>query len=489
LNLIFGKRSIESTRQIRDFLFYLSGSLIVALIAIIRLPVFTNHFTPAEFGVFSLVSITCTYLSIVLYNWITSCMYRYYHEYLEKRQQSVLYSNLIFLFLAASGILMLVSFTWFFLARNDAVKILIIPAFSFLFTNQIFTMFLVIYKLQGKAVNYNLYQAVQAGFSFLLVLLLIFWMDMRIEAIFTGQIGINVLLLIILISGNRDILKGVSPRLVSLDLIRKLLDYGFVGFVSSAGIFILISSDRYIIALFENISHVGIYNQVYQVGQVSVYFLVTVFFNAITPGFNKILTGYTRETEKSLLEYIYAFVLLLLPVTFYSSVFAKQVAEFLLGSEFRQGYPMIPWIVISSFLYGMTLFNETKMKFQHHFKPVLWGVIIACLLNAGLNFIFIPRLGYGWAAISTFIAYFFLFIYYYVKDDFTFLRDSRFIRIIMISGGILIIQGLIDLFIRKVMDADLNKWFTLLEAVLFFAIYAGVIIRLKLFRVSLSDSH
>jgi O-antigen/teichoic acid export membrane protein len=481
LNLIFTEKTNQKT--LRDFIYYLSGSLILAIIAIIRLPVFTSHFTPSEFGVFSLVSITYTYLSVTLYNWITSCIYRYFHEYGESKQYPELFSNIIFLFLVSSMILLLISVCWYWVAGSQNVRELVIPAFCYLFTGQVFNMFLVIFKLQGKSLNYNLYQIVQAAFSFLFILLLIFWMKLPIKAIFTGQIIINVVLLSILTIKNSHFLKQISPGFLSMALIRKLVRYGSIGLISSAGIFILISSDRYIIALFEDMSRVGIYNQVYQVGQVSVYFLVTVFFNTITPGFNQLLTGYSRKNEKLLLDYVNAFVLLVLPATFYVSVFAKQVSEFLLGEAFREGYTMIPWIVISSFIYGLTLFNETKLKFEHHFKPVVWGVVIACLLNICLNFIFIPRFGYAWAAINTFIAYFFLFIFYYVKDNFSFFRDIRLIRIILITMVVLVIQVLVDMFIRRVMDADLNKWLTLLEATLFFAIYMGVVIRLKLFRI------
>jgi O-antigen/teichoic acid export membrane protein len=284
-------------------------------------------------------------------------------------------------------------------------------------------------------------------------------------------------------------LKIISPAFLSLDMIRKLFQYGFIGFVSSAGILILISSDRYIIALFEDMGRVGIYNQVYQVGQVSIYFLVTVYFNTITPGFNKMLTGFTGEKAELLRDYVVAYILLLLPVTFYVSIFASQVSEFLLGEPFRQGHTMIPWIVFSSFLYGLTLFNETKMKFQQHFKPVVWGVVIACILNVSLNFVLIPILGYTSAAITTFVAYLFLFIYYYIRDDFAFLKNSRLIRTIMISATVLIIQGMVDFIIRNVMGAELNKWHTLVEAIIFSILYFGIIIHMKLFRLNISIQH
>lgn len=471
---------MQFNRQTGDFLIYLTGSLVVALVAIIKLPVFTSHFTPAEFGVFTLVSITYTYLSITLYGWITSCLYRYYHEFTDKGEEGYLYSNITFLFILSSVVLMLLSLIWYFIAGNSTICRLVVLAFCYLFTNQLFSMFLVIYKIEGKAFHYNFYQIAQSVFSLILILLMIFYTSLGIQVLFTGQIVISLILLVILFIQNHGIVSKLRFGMVSRVLIRKLLRYGSVGLISSAGIFILISSDRYIIALYDSTSHVGIYNQVYQVGQVSVYFLVTVFFNTITPGFNKLLTGFTRKNEKQLMNYVYAFVLLILPLTFYVSIFARQVAEFLLGKEFRQGFAMIPWIVISSFLYGLTLFNETKMKFEHQFRPVLWGVIIACLLNAALNFMFVPVWGYSWAAISTFIAYLFLFIYYYAKDDFPYLRDKGLIRIVLISITILLGEMAVDTMIRKGFSIDLNKWLTLVEGSVFLGIYTGLVIYFKL---------
>ncbi len=305
--MISGVRSIHSGRQIRDFIFYLSGAIILALIAIIKLPVFTSHFTPAEFGLFSLVSITYTYLSVALYNWINSCVYRYYHEYEKIGQLNILYSNIFLLFVTASAVLFIISVVWYISAGGKEIRSLVVPAFCFLFTNQIFSILLVIYKIQGKALLFNLFQALQAVFSFFVILMLIFRLDVGIDALFIGQAGVNLLLTLILLMLNRSILGEISLASLSANFIRKMLHYGFVGFISSMGIFILISSDRYIIALFQDVSRVGIYNQVYQVGQVSVYFLVTVFFNTITPGFNKLLSGYTRENEKQMMNYVYTF--------------------------------------------------------------------------------------------------------------------------------------------------------------------------------------
>src|SRR3989337_2370679 len=122
------QRELNKKSQLADFAWYLAGSLVVAIIAIIKLPVFTSRFTPEEFGIFSLVSITYTYLSAVLYNWITSCIYRYYQEFAGNGEKGVLFTNTGFLFLVSSILLLIISAAWYFFAGDSTVSLLVLLA-------------------------------------------------------------------------------------------------------------------------------------------------------------------------------------------------------------------------------------------------------------------------------------------------------------------------------------------------------------------------
>ena len=485
--MLFQPGTIKSLPRVGDFVLYLSGSLVVALVAIFRLPVFTAYFTPEAFGFYSLVSITYTYLSIALYNWISSCLYRYYNEYLDANRSGELYAGVTVLFLAATVILLAVTLIWSGLSKNPGVHGLILPAFGSLVSAQVLSVILVIYKLQRHAWQYNLLQAVQALAAFLVVLVALSDMGTDIRILFTAQFMVNMVLLVILIVIHRKLFGKLQLRSVSRVMLVKLMRYGSVGFLSAVGVYVLISSDRYIISLYNDVSRVGIYNQVYQIGQVSVYFLVTVYFNSITPGFNRLLTGYIVDREKQLTYYVQTFLLLTLPVAFYVSLFAREVAEFLLGEAFRQGYTMIPWIVAGSFIYGLTLFNETKMKFENRFGPVLRGVLLACVVNAGLNFLLVPRLGYTWAAITTLVAYGFLFLYYYRADHFAFFRNPGLRRALAWVVAILFVQGLADQLARRCFGFHPGKWVTVAEGLIFLILYGLAVFRLKLFVVLPSE--
>jgi O-antigen/teichoic acid export membrane protein len=463
-----------------DFLLYLSGSLVVALVAIIRLPVFTSYFSPEEFGFFSLVSITYTYLSVALYTWISSCLYRFYNEYREARNTRALYVNALFLFGISTAVLLGITVVWYTLSSGAGVRTLLLPALAAMVSAQAVSMALVVYKLRGFAWQYNLLQAIQALTAFLIVLPFLTGSHASIRVLFSAQAGVNLALLVWMGVAHRRAWRRTTAGMISGPLLMKLIRYGAVGLASAVGVYVLIYSDRYIISLYHDISRVGIYNQVYQIGQVSVYFLVTVYFNAITPGFNRLLTGYTADRYKTLAVYVQDFLVLAVPVAFYVALFARDVAAFLLGEAFRQGYGMIPWIVAGTFFYGLTQFNETKMKFEARFAPVLWGMLLACMINAGLNFLLVPRYGYEMAAMATFVAYFVLFLIYYRGDRFFYLQDARLRRVMLWIAAILLLQGVFDFLLRRWIVPAPGKWFTLGEGVVFLLLYAIAAIRLKL---------
>ncbi len=462
-----------------DFLWYLTGALIPALVSIVRLPVFTRYFTPEEYGYYSLVTVTFTYLSITLYSWISSCLWRYYTPYKENSQLPKLYSNLALLFLISTFLIICVLLVWMLLNRNPLVLKLVISTMIFIVVNQLVGFVLGVYRIQKKALLYNLLFSLQALLSFGFMLFLIFGRDYRIEAIPVAQALITGMLLLFLVILNGSKIKVLTCKYFSRPVVKELFQYGLVGLVSSVGIMLLMSSDRYIIALFGSMGSVGIYNQVYQLGQVSVYFLVTVFFNTVYPSLIRIFNDPDRRTERILTGYIRLFLVIMLPVAVYLSLFAKQVSAIMLGPAFQEGYTMIPLIMVSAFLYGLTLFSETKLKFIKQYRPVVVSIITACLVNIGLNFILVPQWGYQAAALTTLIAYFLLFLLLYRRDPLRYLKIRSVRNLLFKVLLVLILQITADLVIRRILNFDLNITWTIAEGTLFAILYLMLMMRYR----------
>ncbi|HJX71447.1 MAG TPA: oligosaccharide flippase family protein [Bacteroidales bacterium] len=453
----------------RDFLWYFIGSIIPAIIVLIRLPIFTRHFSPEEYGYYTLVTSTFAYLSIMLFSWISSCLWRFYTEAEKGNTLNALCSNLVFLSLVSSLLMLFITAFWLVLVKSTLVYRLVFLSFLQLTSGQALSLYLVIVRIKERAFFYNLINSLQAIGAFALLFYFAFSLNLRIESILMGQVIMNVLLILVVLMTIKKF-----PRLslthVTAKSVRELLTYGAVGLYTGFCVLLLISSDRYIIALFSDIGSVGIYNQVYMLGQFSIYHLVTVYFNTINPRLIRILTYKPDDLNEQITGYIRFFIIIILPLVFCFSIFSRQMAQILLGEKFRIGYRMIPFIMTSSFIYGLILFNEAKLKFENRFRSLITGMTVACLANILLNFLLVPVWGYQAAAWTTLFSYLILYAFLYFADSIRYL-NIKLMKSLLPAFIILLVQLGLDLLFRQVFRWEINEWFTILEGIVFLSAY------------------
>lgn len=461
----------NNSKFVKDMGWYLLGTIIPMGVGFFKTPIFTRYFTPEEYGYLGLITITFSYFSIFLYSWLASCLWRYYNAYKINNDLRNLYSNLFFIYLGASFVLLIIAGIWYFQAENPLVKQLIILSFITYFIKEFIGLYLIVVRLEGKALTYNLIHSSRAILSFGLLYVMTFGYHLRITAVLLSSIYVDILALIIILLFARGNL-AFSIKSISNTTLKVLYSFGSVGLIANFCFLLISSSDRYIIALFGSMDDVGIYNQVYNICQLSVVALVTVFFNTVNPKLNKELEVNFEGSNKLNSNYLFVFLLFGLPVITYFSLFSKQIAFVLLGEEFRSGYTIMPYVFISAFLYGLFLFIEIKFKFAEKLKNIVIGMVLASIINIGLNFIFIPMYGYKWAAITTFISYLFLFFYFYIQDSLGFFKNRNFTKKILLSLFILLLQIIVDFILRSYYSV--NLWQTIIEGILFLVIYIGI---------------
>lgn len=450
---------------------YLLGTLIPMGVGFFKTPIFTRYFTPEEYGYLGLITITFSYFSIFLYSWLASCLWRYYNAYKKNNDLKNLYSNLFFIYLGASVILLIIAGIWYVTAKNPLVKQLVVLSLFLYFIKEFIGLYLIVIRLEGKALTYNLIHSGRALFSFGLLYVMTFVYHQRITAVLISSIYIDIIVLIFILLFVRGNL-AFSIKSISNKTLMLLLRFGSIGLIANFCFLLISSSDRYIIALFCTVDDVGIYNQVYNISQLSVVALITVFFNTVNPKLNKELEINFNGSNQLISNYLFVLLLFGLPLITYFSLFSKQMAYVLLGEEFRSGHTIMPYVFISAFLYGLFLFIEIKFKFAEKLKDIAIGMIIASVINVVLNFIFIPLYGYKWAAITTFASYLFLFLYFYIKDSLGFFKNRRFVKKVLLGLLVLLSQIIIDLTLRSFFP--INVWFTIFEGIIFFVIYIGI---------------
>lgn len=458
----------NNRRFLLDMGWYLLGTLIPMGVGFIKTPIFTRYFSPEEYGYLGIVTITFSYISIFVYSWLSSCLWRYYNAFKNKQELKTLYSNLFLIWLGATLAMLLVALAWYQIASNTLVRQLILLSFGQVMIKEFIGLFLIIVRLEGKAVKYNLIHSARAILSFAVLYGMTFGLHYRITSVLISTIIIDVLVVLIVLLFSREG-ASISVRNLSRETLNVLFRFGSIGLVSNFFFLLITSSDRYIIAVFQDMATVGIYNQVYNISQLSVVALVTVFFNTINPKLNKELEVRFEKADSLIGNYMFAYFLFGLPVITYLSMFPRQIAHILLGPEFRSGYFIMPWIFVSAYLYGLFLFIEIKFKFADKLKQIATGVILAAILNVAVNFIMIPKYGYQWAAISTLMSYGLLVFYFYLQDAAGFFSSRVYMKRLAWFLLILVLQLLADQLIRS--HYYLNVWQTILEAVLFMGIY------------------
>jgi O-antigen/teichoic acid export membrane protein len=462
-------RNIKDSKFFTDFIWYFAGSIIPAIVSFLKLSVFTRHFSPEDYGIFALVSGTYTYLSMALYTWISACVWRFYLDSKNKGEQVKLFSHLSFLFGISTIVLTIISLIWSYLSGSALVTRLVAFSLLQLITGQILQFFLIVIIIEGKALLYNVINIFQVSAAFGLIFLFAFIMHSGIDSFLSSQVVVNTFLIFIVFLV-RQKYPLFSFKTISKPYLIELIRYGSVGLITNIGLMVLSLIDRYIIAIYYSVREVGLYNQIYLIGQYSIYQLVQVFFNTINPSLLKILTEKKDSIHKDLVQYVKLFILIFLPITILTSLFSKQVAEILVGENFRSGHDILPYIMFSSLIYGLTLFNEAKLKFEKRYNVVLIGISIACTINILSNFLLIPICGYKIAAITTLSSYIVLFVIYYLWDDFKYFNNKSLNSILL---GIMLLGGFIitDYLLRNLLNVNINSIYTILEAIVFVLIY------------------
>jgi O-antigen/teichoic acid export membrane protein len=468
---------------LKDMGWYLIGTLVPMSVGFIKTPIFTRYFTPEEFGYLGIITITFSYVSVFLYSWLSGCLWRYYNAYKEKQDLGNLYSNLFFIFIGVSFLLLIITVAWYFLADKTLVRQLILLSFLQYFTKELIGLYLIIARLEGKTLKYNIIHSLRAILSFGVLYIMAFGYQFRITSMLSSTIVIDVVVLLFLFISNSEKVR-ISIKSISHQTLNILYRFGSVGLISNFCFLIISSSDRYIIAMFGDMSTVGIYNQVYNICQLSVVALVTVFFNTINPKLNRELEINFKQSDILLSKYIYIFLLFGMPIVTYLSLFSKEISGLLLGSDFRSGYIIMPYVFVSAYLYGLFLFIEVKFKFADKLKNIAAGVIIAGVLNVGLNFIFIPLYGYLWAGITTLVSYSFLVVYFYRQDSANFFSDLQNIRDLLTFSSILVVQIAIDKLIRTYYELNILQ--TIIEGSLFIVLYL-LLLRKKIVKITLPE--
>lgn len=201
------------------------------------------------------------------------------------------------------------------------------------------------------------------------------------------------------------ILSQIGLKLPNFSELKPYLRYGMPLTPNAMIMWIIHSSDRYIIGYFIGMAAVGIYSAAYAMGNLITFFLTPIGF-ILFPTISKLYEEKRVEEVRNYLKYsLKYFLIFAIPSAFGLSVLAKPLLRILTTPEFVYGSIVVPFVAFGVITFGIF---QICIYITHLAKKTELNVILlgtSAFSNIILNVILIPYIGILGAAIATLISY------------------------------------------------------------------------------------
>lgn len=286
-----------------------------------------------------------------------------------------------------------------------------------------------------------------------------------------GLFGAILSILIVKIIGfivvSAIVIKEIGIKIPKFWRMKEYLLFGLPGIIGSISSWITQSSDRYFIGVFLGTLFVGYYSPAYTLGCILT-FLIGPIVYLLPATLSKYHDGNETEKVENYMAYsLKYFLVIAVPSVFGLSVLSKQLLTiFSTYSIAQNSYFVTPFVALSMLFMGVCgiIGQSISLKKKTHIEGII--ILIAAVLNLGLNFILVPYFGLLGAAITTLLAYAFILIatWYYSskKLSFKFRIDWNFISKTLIAS---VLMSILILWFNP-----LGLWKTL------GAVFAGTIV-------------
>ncbi|MEM3627526.1 MAG: flippase [Candidatus Bathyarchaeia archaeon] len=390
----------ENKRFWIDFVTYAPSQFIPALIGFISVSILTRLISPEQYGQYVLVMTTVSLLTI-LTGWVPMSFIRFYPAAEHNGQLGRLCTSAL---IGLIGSVLIVSIL------GGAIFLRVGSRLDLLFTGGALFVLMAVFdslhhflRAEFKAKEYTLFSIWRAvaGLGLGVGMVLVF--DRGVEGLLWGHAVSLVLALPFL----WRIAIGPLPKtgLLSGDLVKGMLAYGFPLVVGNLSAWMLSLSDRYILEHFRGTYELGIYSASYTIAEKSIALVAYLFHFVSIPMTVQVWEkDETRARDFVSITTRY-YLLLCLPLAVGMGVLSRPIIEVLMGEAYQEGYRILPFVVTGGFLLGLQQRFQSSLVVSNKTFLIMVSLFIGGVVNIVCNLIFVPRYGYIAAAVNTLVGY------------------------------------------------------------------------------------
>jgi O-antigen/teichoic acid export membrane protein len=424
---------------------YSLGNLSTKLIGLILIPLYTDqhYFTIQDYGALSILEITSQVLVALLSLNMSHSFTRWYWDANYKKQQKSMFFTVLVMLI----FLCVLSLTAA-LPLSEGISRLLLQDTSYsyiiqlVFISSIFQILInhiqTLQKLQSRALMYSLVSIIKLSLSLLFTLYFIIYKGKKIDGIYEAQIIGSLAVLLMLIP--------YTIRSCSLRFERKVLNemliYSYPLMLASVTGVLFSVIDRYSLNYLEGLEKVGVYSLGYKIASTLKVIVIASVQLALSPLLMKKINeeGNQQFYSKVMTYFSLGLMFCVIGMSLFSLEVIKVASRDLIYWESAN----IVAILSFSFFFGMM--KDNAMIGLHIVKKTkITGslIILASLINLGLNMLFIPLFSIYGAAAGTMIAQilFFGLIYFAAQKQYRIPYEIKKLLMILATGTIIVTVG------------------------------------------------
>lgn len=385
-------------------------NILVAISSLILLPIITKSFSTIDYGIWVQITTTISLIPNIATLGLPYTMIRFLSAEKDVKKKQEAFYSIVTIVIASSIILCILLYLF---SENIA---------SAIFTGNVNIVLLLIVILFFASINLLLINYFQTFLQmkrysiFLFIqtylgVLIVSYFAINKPDIFMTSLGLLFAYLITFFIMAYYIIIEIGFIIPKFNNLREYLFFGLSTIPSNLSSWIVNASDRYIIGIILGPVFVGYYTPGYILANV-ILIILGPFSMLLPPLLSKYYEENNIEQIRTILKYsLKYFLLIAIPTTFGLSILSKPILMILTTQEIAlNGYLVTPFIVLSTLLLGIN--GIINIIFFLEKKPQITGVIwiISAIMNLSFNIILIPYFGIIGAAMVTLMSYLTSFI-------------------------------------------------------------------------------
>jgi O-antigen/teichoic acid export membrane protein len=416
----------------------------------ISFPILTRIFSVSDYGMLNLINTTVFIVIAILKFGFPSAIVQFYAQFHAGKRSDNFFLTIFLssIGIAAAGVILFIFVLQVF--RNkfqfiDSTSIIYIISIL-IFISCVIDSLTSFLRAEQKTRFYNLLAVLRRYGALALGIFLSVYLVKGINGFFVGHIVAGGITLLLLMYSYRSSIK-VSVKGFSPDILKSSILFGLPLIWAELGHLILNFADRYLIQMYLGSTPLGIYTAGYNLAtHVSEAIIYPVNY-AMTPIYMSILVHKgVEETQLFFVKLFRYFLLVMIPAVFGIIAIGKNLIAFLASAKYLESYSILSYVIIGQSVYACSLILNTGLFINKKTSIVAKVILIACVVNIGLNLVLIPKLGIvgaGQATLYSNIFYTVVIVYYSFKE-FRFRIDYPKIILYLCASAVmfLIIRGI-----------------------------------------------